>query len=643
AYNGINAYLANLSQSETRSVEGIVAYNKENAGTEGPEAGDTPAFPSGQDSLREVQECKGVEDETYHAALKHIQHQCCERGIDAALMHKPADGQAIEFDALLLCDRKGGGQQIAAQAGYPIVTIPIGLGENGFPVGLSLQHTAWQEARLVKWASAIEDLVRHEWGGRATPGDEEITVDMLPVIDVFGQREHAMLIITKPLTMDGNQSIYKAFEAAVLSWLAFTSNQYGWRKPETHLNAKTSVQEARLQEKLGSVLPSTSRKRPAKYFLSIEEIVSRTDLIVKHGKTKPRVPQYVIHYLRESIALRSRCSEWFSKHMAGIRSVEESTKTHLQFKQIMEEVLLKLEPCMVPAKTPSSSGKTNRASGELFRETATTLKFTKLDVEDPKDQPEDEFPAKSLVDSPEGLPDSSQLDEVYEVEPTIEDKLMEMSSVLDTLQELREHVQAVWTQYQKRETSLVVATITTNTAIDLARMKEDGFAAQFPDIEAWERLTTELFPSEAELWTRNLGAITPGDLGKMDRLFQLPTKALAAIRDHHETHGYPTMLLNMLPQINRVYDPCQHVSNLTPPARLNQDKILLESLFPEFVIQKYENVHVTHDLITTAFETMLQSKTVRLWMSFSFQLVCDIHHALGDEHMRPYKDFKEQA
>ena len=326
--------------------------------------------------------------------------------------------------------------------------------------------------------------------------------------------------------------------------------------------------------------------------------------------------------------------------MAGTRSVEESTKAHLQFKQMMEEVLLKIEPHVVSTKIPTPTGKNKRVSGEFSREAAANLKFTKLEVQDPKDQPENESPAESLVDVPEEMPDPPQLDEIYEAEPTIEDKLMEMSSVLDTLQELREHVQELWAQYQKREISLIVATITTNTAIDLARMKEDGFVAQFPDSEAWEKLTVELFPNEEQSWTKSMGAITPGDQGEMDRLYQLPTKALAAIRDLHETHGYPWMLAKMLPQINRVYGPRQDESKLTPPERMNRGKILLESLFPEFVIQMHENVHVTHDLVTAAFESMLRTKTVRLWMSFSFQILCDIHHVLGDEYKRPYMDFK---
>ena len=64
-------------------------------------------------------ESRGVEDETYQQALKHIQSQCRENGIDAALTATTEEGQTVELDALLLCDRKGAGQQIAAQAGNP--------------------------------------------------------------------------------------------------------------------------------------------------------------------------------------------------------------------------------------------------------------------------------------------------------------------------------------------------------------------------------------------------------------------------------------------------------------------------------------------------------------------------------------------
>jgi len=70
-----------------------------------------------QDKLQEVLDCGGVEDEAYSRALEYIQYQCRTQGIDAALRSGAEEERRAEFDALLLCDRKGAGQQLAAQAG----------------------------------------------------------------------------------------------------------------------------------------------------------------------------------------------------------------------------------------------------------------------------------------------------------------------------------------------------------------------------------------------------------------------------------------------------------------------------------------------------------------------------------------------
>lgn len=48
AYNGINAYLSELSNTNVKTFEDIIDFNKENTGTEGACPGDHPAFPTGQ-------------------------------------------------------------------------------------------------------------------------------------------------------------------------------------------------------------------------------------------------------------------------------------------------------------------------------------------------------------------------------------------------------------------------------------------------------------------------------------------------------------------------------------------------------------------------------------------------------------------
>jgi len=162
-------YLSKLQNTPMQTLEDIVRFNDENTGTEGGIPRTHPAFPDGQKLFREVLETKGIKDETYYAALSHIRKQCRQNGIDAALRYQePREGVVSRLDALLFCDVKGSGQQIAAQAGYPIISVPVGLDPDGMPVSLTLQHTAWCEAEIIKWASAVEDLIRGD-GERDAP------------------------------------------------------------------------------------------------------------------------------------------------------------------------------------------------------------------------------------------------------------------------------------------------------------------------------------------------------------------------------------------------------------------------------------------------------------------------------------------
>ncbi|KAH9872183.1 hypothetical protein IAQ61_005018 [Plenodomus lingam] len=155
-YNNIKTYLSELENTEIRSLEDIVAYNYANDGSEGGHAWPhgVPAFYSGQDGFLASLDTKGNMDETYYQALAFTQSSTREDGIDAALAN---DGRRL--DALLVPPDVGQTYQIAAQAGYPMITLPGGVhGATGMPFGLAVMGTAWSEGNLLKWASAIEDL-----------------------------------------------------------------------------------------------------------------------------------------------------------------------------------------------------------------------------------------------------------------------------------------------------------------------------------------------------------------------------------------------------------------------------------------------------------------------------------------------------
>ena len=120
-------------------------------------------------------------DDTYYQALNFCQSATRENGIDLTSYN---NGRRV--DALLVPPDVGQKYQIAAQAGYPVITIPAAVNATtGMPFGLALMGTAWSEAELVRWASAIEDLGKAsgKWGG-TRPGWGGYRERNLPVLNL---------------------------------------------------------------------------------------------------------------------------------------------------------------------------------------------------------------------------------------------------------------------------------------------------------------------------------------------------------------------------------------------------------------------------------------------------------------------------
>ncbi|KAK7458505.1 amidase [Colletotrichum acutatum] len=155
-YNNINTYLSELENTDIKTFEDIIAFNFDNDGTEGghPWPLGTAAFYSGQDGFLASLESKGIKDDTYLQAVEFSQ-QSTRIGINNAL----TTSNGTKLAGLLVPPDVGQTYQIAAKAGYPMITLPAGVrSSTGMGFGLAVMQTAYGEAELVKWGSAIEDL-----------------------------------------------------------------------------------------------------------------------------------------------------------------------------------------------------------------------------------------------------------------------------------------------------------------------------------------------------------------------------------------------------------------------------------------------------------------------------------------------------
>ncbi len=154
---GIAAYLATTSPSHvpTRNLADLIAFDKDHA------ADEMRYF--GQDLFEDAEKTAGLADPAYLKALADGRRIAATEGIDRMLakddliaLVAPTAGPAWLIDPILKDFSLGGAAgQLAAVAGYPHLTVPMGR-VDGLPVGLSFIGPAWSEARLLSLGYAFE-------------------------------------------------------------------------------------------------------------------------------------------------------------------------------------------------------------------------------------------------------------------------------------------------------------------------------------------------------------------------------------------------------------------------------------------------------------------------------------------------------
>jgi len=152
----LNAYLDSLGPSAPyKTLADIIRFNEDNASREMPYFGQ---------EIFEMAQKKGPLTETkYKQARAKCLRMSRTDGIDAVMTkHRldaliaPTQGPIWSIDLVNGdCGSGGSFTQPAAVAGYPHITVPMGLVQ-GLPVGLSFVGRAWSEPTLLKLAYAYE-------------------------------------------------------------------------------------------------------------------------------------------------------------------------------------------------------------------------------------------------------------------------------------------------------------------------------------------------------------------------------------------------------------------------------------------------------------------------------------------------------
>jgi amidase len=154
----LNAYLAATPAAvKARTLKDLIAFNK---------AHREELALFGQDLFQRAEDTKGLGDPAYRDAAAKAKRMAGAEGIDKMLDdHKldalvaPTGGPAWTSDVVNGDHFLGAASMLAAVAGYPHITVPMGS-SHGLPIGLSFMGEAWSEAKLIGMAYAFEQKTK---------------------------------------------------------------------------------------------------------------------------------------------------------------------------------------------------------------------------------------------------------------------------------------------------------------------------------------------------------------------------------------------------------------------------------------------------------------------------------------------------
>jgi amidase len=169
----LNAYLATTPPAvRTRTLADVIAFNKANA--------DREMYLFGQDTFEEAEKTKGLDDAEYKKARETSFRIAGPEGIDKMLkdndvvaLVSPTVAAAWLIDSVHGDMYPGGGAGgLAAVAGYPHLTVPMGL-VRGLPVGLSFIGPKWSDGMILSLGYDYEQASQKRVEPRFLPSIEE--------------------------------------------------------------------------------------------------------------------------------------------------------------------------------------------------------------------------------------------------------------------------------------------------------------------------------------------------------------------------------------------------------------------------------------------------------------------------------------
>lgn len=436
---------------------------------------------------------------------------------------------------------------------------------------------------------------------------------------------------------------YKDDTSIFIKWLADTAKKCGHAVKETTESKSegTSAKTPRLTGKARKQAKQESSNKPdhvapnvpkeSRHLVDYEDLLPSAKAIANFKDPTVKIPSEIIRAALRAVSARNRFTAYFrSKTKAGENEMARDNDRHSYFIALMEEVLLTLQPCFAV-----SAGD---ATGE-DRQPSSTLedlenRFAILEVEEPVEQEGDDAMGSAALSPTQPIYDL----EIPKVEKDMEEeKLFAIFCLFEDLGRLRTYLSRVWVEYKLGIVDLITASVTTNTAFQLAIRTQEELLVNYPQLGDYQNVLSTVMG----LVAKDQGGDETLELEVDDHiaewLFAPAHSLLDSFCDVLDSRQVPLMKRGHF----GVYNPRTVRSKLNDVQKHQEDLVLLIELLPEFCfIAKYKIHLFATDELTRGLCKMALTTEIPVWLTFATTVFLDIHHFLREKVDKGFEELR---
>lgn len=480
---------------------------------------------------------------------------------------------------------------------------------------LTTSHHVLPHHTTICNAALLHNLCIHLAGSK--PKTDFVTVCLPNLVPII-RAPHVFCKMLPGFLYDSYKR-YKASTTTFLTWLVTNAPKSARLAGQPNQGPRTKGKARRAAKE---------RLTKGTHIVATSQIVPLAQGLVGDNKLQGKVPRSVIRTLQKSIAVRKECAVWFEAQAKHDEQMLESVESHSHFVNVLAETLEILMPHIAPAKT-ARAGPNDPHKGKSATPTQIhSSLYANLEMED-HDLEDDGNALDDRARSPDNASASPQEsgEKVYEAEVSDEDVVFAVYCMFQDQDQIQEYIRKLWRGYLNGHVSLINASATSNTAIEVAERIEMEFFNAFPAISNWEEVMKTLRSSRAPP-----GKLDPvDDIARMLNLRLFDSLPYNCLKEWCMEGCYPD---------SGIYDPRVDRSELSGDEIARRKLVLLREVLCEYLPLIWGQLP-TEDALTTGLRELWNTKNIHAWMTFALQVFLDINCILGSKAGEGLKELQE--